>query len=456
MARLRFGMNTLLAAGTGILVANPAFAASWQMGVSYGGNTNMNLYVPDTLDESPGIVVALHSCGNQYESDSQNYVKTSADEYGFIIIQPTNGNPDCWTADAGQDGEKPDIVAMVNYVLENNNGDASRVYAVGASSGACMTLALMATHPDVFSGGSVLAGVPYGAWSAGGSCSVCSQAASSKSEEEWGNIVRQNAPANFAGPWPKIQLWHGTSDPTLLPGWLAESEKQWKNVHGLTSDGMSVDAPAGWTRKEYSDDSGVVLQVNSGAGKDHYLPDDVPQADIVTFFGLDSDTASGPSTDDSGSTSGSTDTSTATGGSASSGTSTGADSSESAGPTGSTTSDATTSASGGTGAPTSGPSGGTSTTTATTAPTTSPSASTSVPAPSSTSTTTTAAPTGSSNSGNTSTSTASTSGPVNSSESTDAGCGCSVGAGSTDTSRNVLAGLAVVGLAALFGKRRRS
>src|SRR5690606_32910521 len=152
-----------------LLLAQPALAASWQEGVDYGGSTNMNLYVPDDVDASPGVVVALHSCGNQYEGDSRNYVQSSADEYGFIIIQPTNGAPDCWTADAGQDGEKPDIVNMVQYVLENHGADPNRVFAVGASSGACMTLALLATRPDLFAGGTALAGVPYGAWRQGGS-----------------------------------------------------------------------------------------------------------------------------------------------------------------------------------------------------------------------------------------------------------------------------------------------
>ncbi len=287
---------------TGTLVTIPAFAADWQNGVNYGGTTNMNLYVPDNVADSPGVVVALHSCGNPYEQDSQNYARASADEYGFVIIQPTNGTPDCWTANAGQDGEKPDIIAMVNYVLENHNADAERVYAVGASSGACMTLALMATHPDVFSAGATLAGVPYGAWTGGASCSICSQAAAMKSEQEWGDIVRDNAPNGFTGPWPRIQLWHGTGDTTLVSGWLAEAEKQWKNVHSLTGTGTAGTPPAGWTRTEYAKDGAVVLQVNSGAGKDHYLPDDVPQAEYISFFGLDVDSPPDETTDDPSST----------------------------------------------------------------------------------------------------------------------------------------------------------
>lgn len=261
----------------------------------------MNLYVPDNVDESPGVIVTLHSCGNPYESDSLNYVQSSADEHGFIVIQPTNGAPDCWTSDAGQAGEKPDILKMVTYVLENHGADPNRVYAMGASSGACMTLALMATHPDVFKAGIVLAGVPYGAWRQGGNCSVCNQPASPMSEDAWGNIVRQNAPANYAGPWPRIQLWHGSSDTTLNFGWMAESAKQWKNIHGLTGDGSAATGPAGWSRVEYQKDGAVVLQINTGAGKGHYLRDEIPAAEYVKFFELDVDP---PPVDPGGDTSG--------------------------------------------------------------------------------------------------------------------------------------------------------
>jgi poly(3-hydroxybutyrate) depolymerase len=87
MASKLFRAVPLLSSLATVFASVPALAATWQEAVNYGGSTNMNLYVPDTLDPSPGIVVALHSCGNEYESDSRNYVQTSADEYGFIIIQ---------------------------------------------------------------------------------------------------------------------------------------------------------------------------------------------------------------------------------------------------------------------------------------------------------------------------------------------------------------------------------
>jgi acetylxylan esterase len=330
-------------------------------------------------------------------------------------------------------------MAMVDYVLENHDGDPNRIFAVGASSGACMTLALMATHPDVFSGGSVLAGVPYGAWKTGGTCAVCNTSATAQSEDAWGNIVRQNAPANFNGPWPRIQLWHGTADTTLNSGWLAESEKQWKNVHGVTGAGTSATGPAGWTRTEYSAEGAIVLQVNSGAGKDHYLPDDVPQAEIVKFFGLDVDAAPG------GDTSG-----VETSGSAPPvGTSAEEDSSstEPGTTTDTTTSTTTTSASSTSETTTPAPT--------TTGPTTTPTTSTPVTPPVTPTSTppagSTSAPSGTDTSTSTGTETATA--PVQTDTSSDEGCQCQLGAAGQST--GALAGLIAAGIATLLRRRRR-
>lgn len=317
-SRLLLPLSTsLLAAGAVLLLASPASAASWETITDYGGATNMVIYVPDDVDESPGIAVALHSCGNPYEGDSQNYFRSSADEHGFIVIAPTNGSPDCWNATAGQDGEKPDIVQMVEWVVANRNGDSSRVYVGGASSGACMTVALLAAHPDVFAAGTMMAGVPYGAWSGGNSCGVCSQAPMPRSEQEWGDIVRNNAPQGFTGPWPRLQVWHGDADTTLLYGWESETEKQWKNLWGLTGMGEMVAGPSGWNRVQYESDGTVVLQVNRGPGKGHYLPSEIPQGDMISFFGLDqdapdpgNDTTDGSDTDDSAGTTTTTGTDT--------------------------------------------------------------------------------------------------------------------------------------------------
>ena len=41
------------------------------------------------------------------------------------------------------------ITDMVEYVITEHGGDPDRVFAAGASSGACMTQALLAAYPEV-------------------------------------------------------------------------------------------------------------------------------------------------------------------------------------------------------------------------------------------------------------------------------------------------------------------
>lgn len=250
----------------------------------------MDLYVPDSVDESPGIVVSLHYCSGT-STDARGWFQSLADQHGFIIIAPDVGPVDCWNAKPERSGEREAIVKMVNYVITEHGANAARVFAAGASSGACMTNALMASYPDVFSGGSVLAGVPAGDWNKGNSC--CGDN-STKTGEQWGTLVR-NASPDFAGQRPRLQLWHGTSDTTLpySPN-MAEEVKQWTNVLGVTDADATEESnqpKSGWTRTSYTKDGVVVVEANIGQGQGHDLSGQNLWGDVVRFFGLDVDVA---------------------------------------------------------------------------------------------------------------------------------------------------------------------
>ena len=291
-ARSRLVLSSL-ACCAGLFLTSTAFAASWQTNVNYGGagSPTMDLYVPDSVDELPGIVVALHYCGGSANA-AHGWFQSLADEHGFIIIAGDSAN-NCWDSSPGRTGEKAAIVQMVNYTIEEYGADASRVFSAGASSGACLTNSLLASYPDVFAGGSVLAGVPAGAWPSGNtSCSnVCNTTPGTKTAAQWGDIVR-NAFA-FDGPRPKVQLFHGSADEYLYFPYLAEEVKQWTNVLGLseTPTSQASNQPSsGWERSSYEDGSGqVMLEVNSKQGEVHDLTSKGLFPDVIRFFGLDQD-----------------------------------------------------------------------------------------------------------------------------------------------------------------------
>src|SRR5690606_16827675 len=225
-------MRALLSVSALLLAAAPA-AADWEKNVNYGGGLRMDRYVPDAVDESPGIVGVLHYRTGTSEA-TYSSSQPDADQHGSLLIAPDVGAAECWNATPTRSGEPATIVQMVEWTLEQHNADARRVFAAGASSGACMTNALLAAYPDVFAAGSVLAGVPAGAWTSGNSCNgVCSNDPPNGTPQQWGDIVR-NAYPGYTGPRPRVQLFHGTADMTLRYSMLAAEVAQWTNVLGLS------------------------------------------------------------------------------------------------------------------------------------------------------------------------------------------------------------------------------
>lgn len=303
--RLRFALPALTSLATVLLASSLSSAqaqctAGWKCGVSYGGSTVMDLFVPSKVDASPGIVVSLHYCGGN-SSNARSWFQSLADKYGFIIIAPSAGG-NCFDASPQRSGERAAIASMVQYVITQNHADPTKVFAAGASSGACMTNALLAAYPDVFAGGSVLAGVPAGAWTGGNAYGWTTPA--SRSAQEWGDLVRK-ADSGFSGARPRVQLWHGMGDTTLTydPNFKAEVA-QWTNVLGLTeASGTKANIkPTGaqddWSRTSYKSSSGLVLETNSSVAGSvpHDLSGRGLWPDVVRFFGLDLDAPVGGGT----------------------------------------------------------------------------------------------------------------------------------------------------------------
>ena len=274
----------------GMLVSAPARAASWKTNVNYGATTPMDLYVPDGVGASPAVVVSLHYCGGT-AANAHGWFQSYADTNKFLIIAPKSAGS-CFDAGLGRTGERANIVKMVQYVVTMNNADPKKVFAAGPSSGACMTHALLASYPDVFAGGSSLAGVPAGAWTGGGAYGWSAPA--STTAQQWGDKVR-NADPGFAGGRPRIQFWQGMGDTNLTysqtyPAQLA----QWTNVFGVTDANATKESikPAGasntWARTSYKDCSGLVV-VEANSGPSNVVHDLTPEGlwgDVVRFFGL--------------------------------------------------------------------------------------------------------------------------------------------------------------------------
>ena len=297
-------MLPLMAAGL-LLAARPALAASLVQVPNFGNNpTNLNmyLYVPNTVAARPALLVLVHYCGGSasaiFNGNGHDYA-TAADRYGYIIVVPEatrSGNcfdvssPAALKRHGGSDSTG--IMSMVSYARSHYPIDPGRIVVSGFSSGAMMTNVLAAEYPDVFAAGSAFSGVPAGCFATGSSTnlwnSTCSGGNFIQTAQQWGDTARAMFPG-YTGGYPRMQLWHGTTDTTLAYPNFGEEIKQWTNLHGLSQTPAFTDHPQStWTRTRYGNlSTQATVEGISIAGVGHQLPMAGQIAYAISFLGLD-------------------------------------------------------------------------------------------------------------------------------------------------------------------------
>ncbi|MBN1309321.1 MAG: PHB depolymerase family esterase [Chitinispirillaceae bacterium] len=265
-------------------------------------NLRMFLYIPDNAPVHPAVLVGIHWChGTAQAFYGGNRYKVLADQYKYMVIYPNaNSDDSCFdvhsqgtlTHDGG--GDALGIASMVRYVIKNNNADSTRVYAAGHSSGGMMCNVLAGSYPDLFKAVSASAGVPFGCFGGGTSSwnDSCAKGLIVKTGESWGDMVRAAFPG-YAGPRPRMQIWHGEKDDILNFINFGEAIKQWCNVLGIDATPATTEAntpKTNYTRLRYSDDNGtVMIEAVKGADQSHNIS--IVDADVIKFFGLDNPTA---------------------------------------------------------------------------------------------------------------------------------------------------------------------
>src|SRR5262249_34834759 len=130
---------------------------------------------------------------------------------------------------------------------------------------------MLATYPEVFAGGAIIAGLPYG-------CARNVQQAFEAMFKEQGQDAqvlgnRVRAASSHRGPWPKISVWHGTTDPIVKPSNSEDIIRQWTNVHGLSERPSYQELIGSHTRRIWSDANGqVLIEAFSIRGMAHGVP----------------------------------------------------------------------------------------------------------------------------------------------------------------------------------------
>jgi feruloyl esterase len=231
------------------------------------GNLRMFAHAPEHLPANAPLVVALHGCTQTAdEYDHGTGWSLLADQLGFAVVypqqQPTNNPKNCFSWFLPDEvmrgsGEALSIRDMVEHAIATLALDRRKVFVTGLSAGGAMACVMLATYPEIFAGGAVIAGLPYG-------CARNVQQAFEAmfTEQEHpaqalGDRVR--AASRHRGPWPKISVWHGTSDPIVKPFNSEEIIRQWINVHGLSDKPSYQQMIGNHTQRVWSDATGEAL-----------------------------------------------------------------------------------------------------------------------------------------------------------------------------------------------------
>ena len=195
----------------------------------------MFTFAPPRLAPSPALVVVLHGCTQTAASyDLGAGWSTLANRHGFALLlpqqQPSNNPKNCFTwfqrQDATRDqGEALSIRQMVEKAILDFGIDRSRVYVTGLSAGGAMASVMLATYPEIFAAGAIVAGLPYGAAANVQEALECMFKGRTCPSLEWAELVRRASP--HQGPWPKISVWHGSADAIVKPSNADEIIKQW-------------------------------------------------------------------------------------------------------------------------------------------------------------------------------------------------------------------------------------
>jgi poly(3-hydroxybutyrate) depolymerase len=119
-----------------------------------------------------------------------------------------------------------------------------------------MTAAMLASYPELFAGGAIIAGLPVGSAANVREALNSMRHAPAHSPKAWGELVRQASA--HPGPWPRISVWHGGADMTVHDSNGEALVLQWGNVHGLPQKPSQVQNTGAWRRRVWKHMDGTV------------------------------------------------------------------------------------------------------------------------------------------------------------------------------------------------------
>ncbi|WP_176599414.1 MULTISPECIES: alpha/beta hydrolase family esterase [Sphingobium] len=252
------------------------------------GDLRARTYIPEHLDDDAALVVVLHGCTQTAAGyDIGSGWSQVADRHGFALLFPEQqrqNNPNlCFNWFSPEDsrrdsGEALSIRQMIATMARRHRIDPTRIFVTGLSAGGAMTAVMLATYPELFAGGAIIAGLPYG----------CARTIPEAFDRMRGHGVPPEAKlaalvrgaSDHAGPWPTLSIWHGSADATVNPSNAGAIAAQWRALHDVEADPGQVERRDDYVRRAWSDAEGRdVIEEYRIAGMGHGTPLDTAGED---------------------------------------------------------------------------------------------------------------------------------------------------------------------------------
>ena len=231
------------------------------------GALNAKIYIPADLPAGAPLVVVLHGCKQTAaEYDEGAGWSEIAEQCGVALLFPEQRRTNNWTLgfnwfkphDSNRGGGEPlSILHMVEQVVSDHGIDRQRVFITGLSAGGAMTSVMLATYPEIFAGGAIIAGLPYGS-------AYTIPAALSRMKGRGSPTAQQletrlrNA-STHEGPWPTLSVWHGSGDHTVNASNANAILGQWRALHGLKKRPSRTRIVNGYPRRVWCNAKGREL-----------------------------------------------------------------------------------------------------------------------------------------------------------------------------------------------------
>ena len=203
------------------------------------GNLKATFYAPKK--KQPTLVVLLHGCAQHGdELAKQSGLSSLAEQYQFALLLPqqglTNNIKRCFNWYSNEDytknsGENLSLKNMITTLKKQLGSE--EIYIIGLSGGGAMASTMLVNYPSLFSGGAIVAGIPFPCANGLITGISCMRNGPSQTVQELVGLAEK---INFNQErLPKISVWTGVADNIVNPVNSSKLAEQWALLSKITT-----------------------------------------------------------------------------------------------------------------------------------------------------------------------------------------------------------------------------